>query len=78
MIYKTVLKVTVLSEEPFHLAPTDSDPFDLQRIDYCITEGHCLGNVEEASSEEVSQSEVETECRKLGNDGSFFQLDEEN
>jgi hypothetical protein len=78
-IYKTVFKITVLSEEPFDEggASDDNDPFDLSAINYAITEGDCVGQVTQDSCVLVPPSEVEAELLALGNDGSFFRGEED-
>jgi hypothetical protein len=77
-VYKTVLQITVLSEGPLQIGSNDdSDPFDLVEINYAITEGSCLGDVEQVSSELVPSEKVEAACLELGNDGAFFNDEDE-
>jgi len=71
-IYKTKFVITVLSDGPVNFNGGDNDPFDLREINYAITEGDCLGQVERVSQEEVPADKVESESIALGNDGSFF------
>jgi len=42
-------------------------------INYAITEGSCVGNVEQVSSEIVPPERVKADLVRIGNDGSFFE-----
>lgn len=72
-IYRTVYQVEVFSEGPFQSASRDDDPFGLKDIDYAITDGDCIGNVELVSDEIVPPEKVEQELLRIGNDGTFFE-----
>lgn len=74
-IYRTVFEVEVLSEGPFNPNGGDTDPFDLAAINYAITEGDCIGNCEQKSSDVVPDDEVVDALCAIGNTGSFFDLD---
>lgn len=74
-IYRTVFQVEVFSDGPYVASHRDDDPFGLKDIDYSISEGDCIGNVEEISSEEVPTDKIEAELVRIGNDGTFFERD---
>ena len=68
-IYRTVFEVEVFSEGPYQLAPeTDW----LTQVAYDITDGLWIGNVEQASTEVVPPGQVRQHLIRIGNDGSFF------
>ena len=67
-IFKTTYEITVLSEGRFL---SDS----LTEINYAVTEGDCIGALEEVSSREVSRLEVPELLVAIGNDGTFFDRD---
>lgn len=72
-LYKSVLKVEVLSEEPM-----GECSISLSDLDYQITEGECSGKIEwESIDAEVVGAEAVKECDEHGTDPSFFQMDEE-
>lgn len=68
--YKTVIKTTVLSDEPFQWD-------DLSQIHQSITDGECVGSTEEVSQEEITPKECSKLCLELSSDPEFFNLDEE-
>ena len=70
-LYKSVLRVEILSEEPY------PESVNLEDVNYDITEGHHSGvlNWESHSVELIGVDAVE-EVRKQGTDLEFFQLDE--
>jgi hypothetical protein len=76
-IHRTVFQVEVFSRGPFVPNGGDSDPFDLAEINYAITEGGCIGMVERVSSEIVPADKVEAEMLRIGNDGTFFDDDDD-
>jgi hypothetical protein len=71
-IYRTVFQVEVFSEGPFQAEGGNDDPFDLATINYVITHGECIGNVEQVSQEIVPTDKVKAELLRIGNDGHFF------
>ena len=69
-IYKHRYVITVLSEERHG---EDVDQYSLEEIQYRITQGPDLGEVELESVEEITDwVEIEDECIAVGNDGGFF------
>lgn len=73
MIYKTKFTITVLSEdEPFRTSGLDNDPFDLLAIHQAIYDGECIGSVKRLGSLVVPDDRVEAELVAIGNDGTFF------
>jgi len=71
-IYKSVLRVEILSEEPLN------DCLSLSDIDYETTEGHCSGHLDwESHNAEVVGKEAVNEMHKHGSDPEFFQMDGE-
>ena len=69
--YKTIVKVTILSEEPY------PDTYNLQQIHYDIQEGDCSGVYEEIDRKEIDAETAAKELIKQGSDPEFFQLDED-
>lgn len=68
-IHRTVFTVEVFSRGPLELA----DGTDwLAEVNYQITDGPCIGNVERTTIEVVPPEQVEATMRRIGNDGSFF------
>lgn len=72
-IYRTVYRVEVFSQGPFDDGVGNGDPFGLAQINYAITEGDCIGNVEVVSAEQVPPNEVQAHLLRIGNDGTFFE-----
>ena len=71
-IYKSVLRVEILSEEPL------DDCMSLTDIDYETTEGYCSGHLDwESHNAEVIGREAVNEMQKHGSDVEFFQMDED-
>lgn len=70
-IYRTVFTVEVFSEGPW------DGGSNLTRIAYAIDEGDCIGNTEQTSAEIVPPDQVEAHMLRIGNDGSFFENDED-
>lgn len=71
-IHKTTYTVEVFSRGPFSPPGGECDPFDLAEINYAITEGDCIGNVECTHEMVVPPEAVQGELERIGNDGSFF------
>lgn len=70
--YKTVVKITVLSEdEPL------KDGISLEEIAYEITDGHCSGDIVIQSRTEVKAREMAKLLMEQGSDPEFFRLDED-
>ena len=70
--YKTTYTVTVLSEgEPVH------PHSDIGAVLEEMSDGGLIGDVEYTSAVEIPVSEIEAELVKVGNDGLFFDLDDE-
>lgn len=76
-IVKTQIMVTVLSDGPLELSYRDDDPFGLLALNYQICEGSCLGSTEEISCDVLEPGEVEDALVSMGNDGSFFDWDDD-
>ena len=71
-LYKSVLKVEILSEEPY------PEVMSLNQVAFDIVEGECSGVIEwDSLNAELHGSEAVKECYKIGSDHSFFQLDED-
>ena len=69
-IYKTIIQVEILSEEPIDSSLSLSD------IDYHITDGHCSGQLKTVSSNEEIVGKVAVEaCREHGTSTEFFMMD---
>lgn len=68
--YKTVIRVTVLSEEDW----TDWD--SLSAVDYDITDGPCVGDIKTISHEEIDGKQAAKELMEARSDPEFFMLDE--
>jgi len=74
--YRTVFKVEVLSE---HWADEKDwiSNYDLEQINYAITEGHCSGLVTVESELEVTPKQMAQLLKAQDSDTSFFMLDEQ-
>lgn len=72
-IHRTTLTVEVFSRGPLTMGDCDGDPFDLETINYLITEGPCIGNVEVTGTDIIPAGEVEAHLLRIGNDGTFFE-----
>lgn len=72
-IYRTVFQVEVFSRGPFDLSTTPDTVSDLAAIDHEISEGPCIGYIEQVSSEVVAPENVDAELIRIGNDGTFFE-----
>ena len=70
-IYKSVLKVTVLSDEPL------PECISLEDVQYEITEGHCLGHVEwDYNNAQIVGAEAVMNILQVGSQPEFFELDD--
>lgn len=71
-IYKSVLRVEILSEEPI------DDCIELNDIDYQTTNGDWSGAMDwEYHNAELHGMEAVTNVQNQGSDPEFFQMDEE-
>ena len=70
VLWKTVIEVEVLSEEPF-----DYDTLD--QVHYAITKGGCSGLYDTKDTKHLTKEEAIKECEKQGTDPDFFMLNEE-
>lgn len=66
--YKTVLTVTIISDEPYEY-------YDLDHVHYDITRGDCSGEVEVESCEITAKQAAEL-LIKQGSEPGFLFLDE--
>ena len=72
-VYRTLVTVEVFSRGPFYVGALDEDPFGLQEINYAITEGLCIGDVEVEASQRVPPEQIKDHLLRIGNDGTFFE-----
>lgn len=74
-IHRTTYTLTVLSEGPLdeHFSMRDDDPFGLLDLNDLITDGHCLGLLEEATEMVLPLEALQGELFRMGNDGTFFE-----
>ena len=71
-IYKSVLRVEILSEEPY------PDSVTLEDVAYDIKDGECSGIINwESHNAELIGKEGVNECDKHGSCPSFFRMDED-
>lgn len=71
IIYKSVLKVTVLSDEPL------PECISLEDVQYGTDEGEWLGHVEwEYNNAETVGAEAVNNIVQAGSDPEFFQMDD--
>jgi len=68
--HKTVIKVTVLSEEPY-------DNTDIDQLAHDITDGDCSGDVEIVSSKVLTGRQAAKALQGQGSDPDFFRLTED-
>lgn len=68
--YKTEIKVTVLSEDPY-------DYESLSQVAFDIEGGDCSGEVKVIKKERLTGKEAAKALQKQGSDPEFFQLTEE-
>lgn len=71
-VWQTVIKVTVLSED----GPIGDD-VELKHIDYLISEGDCIGEVEIQSRQRMDPRWVRRKLLAIGNDGTFFDTEDD-
>lgn len=69
--YKTVIKIEVLSEDPYEYT-------DLENLSYDINEGDCSGKVTIESSQELSKEQTKEELVKQGSDPNFLLNEDED
>jgi hypothetical protein len=69
-VYKTVIEVVILSEEPF-----DEDNLSLSQIEYMITEDECFGKITTKSQDVLMGEEAVLAVKNQGSDPAFFQMD---
>ena len=67
--YKTVIQITVLSEEPFEYE-------NLSQVDYAITDGGCSGDYKTVTAKIINGKEAAKELLRQGSDTDFFELTE--
>ena len=67
--YKTVISVTVLSEEPFEYE-------NLSQVIYAIGEGDCSGEYHTTEAKVITARQVVRALKAQGSDPDFFQLNE--
>jgi hypothetical protein len=72
-VWQTVIKVTVLSED----GPIGDD-VDLAGINYAISEGDCIGEVEITSRQRMDPRWVRRKLVAIGNDGTFFDSEDDD
>ena len=71
-IYKSVLRVEILSEEPY------PESVNLDTVSYDITDGHCSGMLEwESHNAELVGEEGAKALMNQGSDPEFFLMDED-
>jgi hypothetical protein len=68
--HKTVIKVTVLSEEPY-------DNTDIHQLAYDISDGDCSGEVRIVSSKILTGRQAVKALQAQGSDPEFFRLTED-
>lgn len=68
--YKTTVVITVLSEEPYTYT-------DLETLDYDIGGGACVGKIESEPSTPLTAAQMREALLDAGNDGNFFDSDED-
>ena len=71
-INKTVLQMTVLHHHDF-----DPAAISLAQLAYELDDGECIGgDLVAVTSENVPRHKLEDELMAVGNDGSFFELED--
>jgi len=68
--HKTIIKVTVLSEEPY-------DNTDVDQLAHDITDGDCSGEVQIVSSKVLTGRQAAKALQTQGSDPDFFGLTED-
>lgn len=69
--HKHTFVVTVLTDDN-----PDYDPESLEALGYDISEGEYIGDFRKVSTVEVTKAELHQELVALGNDGTFFDYDD--
>lgn len=69
--YKTVIQVTILSEDPYPVT------YNLEQIHNDIQEGDCSGVYREIERKEINAEIAVKELMEQGSEPEFFQLDQE-
>lgn len=69
-IYRTIIRVEVLSEGPYEVESLDSVAYDLD-------EGECVGDYT-VTSKRLPASKVEAALEAVGSDSTFFDSDEDD
>lgn len=67
--YRTIIKIEVLSEDPY-------DPETLQQVHYDIKDGDCSGQWSVVSSQQLNRHQVEQLLIEQGSDPSFLLSEE--
>lgn len=67
-IYKHILHIVILSEEPDPLP----ERFELTEVEELISSGPAIGTFWLESTSEVPQDKIQEELLSVGNDGTFF------
>lgn len=70
-IIKTIITLTLLHREDFPLSQ-----MSLEQIGHEMDEGDCVGSFGTVSEEAVPLAKVPAELEALGNDGTFFDLED--
>ncbi len=65
VLWKTVIKVEVLSERPFEYE-------NLEGVHYAITRGECSGEHDIIETKHLTKKEAIEECEKQGTEPAFF------
>ena len=75
-VWKHTLVVTVFSENPT-VDETFGRGWTLDDVNYEITDGDCVGNVVVKSSNVVRARKLHDALRSVGNDGTFFDSEDD-
>lgn len=67
--HKTVITVTVLSEDPFEWD-------DLEYVAYAITNGDCSGKIDETDHKVLSAKQAAKALQEQGSDPEFFRIND--
>jgi hypothetical protein len=70
-IYKTVIEVVVISEEPLN-----ESEFSLSEIEYMITDGDYSGQITIKSQDVLLGEDAVIAVKNQGSDPAFFQMDD--
>jgi len=78
MIVKTIITLTILHEaDTLESAANRITSMSLGDLGYMIEEGDGVGDYVITHMDEVPQDKVHAELLELGNDGTFFQSEDE-